>query len=486
MRFQFEHSYQQLPDCFFSRVAPLPASQPLLVIFNHALANTLGLDWSALSDEAIATALSGVTLPENADPIAQAYAGHQFGHFTQLGDGRAHLLGEHRTPQGERLDIQLKGAGPTPYARRGDGRAALGPMLREYLISEAMHALNIPTTRSLAVTATGDPVYREDVLAGAVLTRVAQSHLRFGTFQYTASTGQPEFTQHLLNYAINRHFPDCANHDNPALAFLQAVCDKHVTLVTDWLRVGFIHGVMNTDNMTISGETIDYGPCAFMDTYHPDTVFSSIDRQGRYAFANQPTMAQWNCARLAETLLPLIDSDTDQAIKQAEACVNGFSNQFTRAWRQMMANKLGLIDSEAQDDSQNNSQDNSLIEDLLQWMQTNQADYTNTFVALTAEHLPDDSIYHTREFQQWHSAWQTRIAPHLPAAKQTMKDNNPLVIPRNHQVAHALSAAESGDMAPFMALLFVLQKPYQTTSDTKKYQSPPAASERVYQTFCGT
>ena len=371
---QFNHSYTKLPKDFFVEQLPVKVSNPKLILLNEPLLKSLGLDKEGLSREAWGNIFSGNELPEKAHPIAEAYAGHQFGHFAILGDGRAVLLGEHVSPDGDHFDIQFKGTGQTPYSRRGDGRAALGPMLREFIISEAMFALKIPTTRSLAVVTTGESVMRDEVLPGAILTRVAKSHIRVGTFQFASTLNDTNKLKALADYTIDRHYPECKAKDNPYLAFLNAVIERQALLLSQWMHVGFIHGVMNTDNMSISGETIDYGPCAFMDRYHPETVFSSIDRHGRYAYANQPPIAQWNLARFAETLIPLIDHNTDKSIELASQSVNNFSDQFQRAWLRGMQQKLGLFNEGA-----NNIE---LINELLVLMQKNRDDYTLTFIHL--------------------------------------------------------------------------------------------------------
>ena len=474
---QFDTHYTQLPEPFYTRIDPVPVQNPQLVMLNHALADTLGLTLNNVPDASLAQLFAGNRLPQAASPLAQAYAGHQFGHFSMLGDGRAHLLGEHRTPQGERVDIQLKGSGRPPYARRGDGRAALGPMLREYIISEAMHALGVPTTRSLAVVTTGEIVLRETALPGAVLTRVAASHVRVGTFEYAAQLQDITALQALADYAIARHFPHLAESTEPYADLLETVMDRQITLVTHWLRIGFIHGVMNTDNMAISGETIDYGPCAFMDAYDPATVFSSIDRGGRYAYANQPHIAGWNLARLAEALLPLLHPDQTQAIKQAEEILGQFNSRFQTNWLGMMRCKLGLLSDEPEDAP--------LIGELLQWMQKNGADYTNTFRALSMGEANEEDP----EFAEWHTRWQKRLSgnpkpQHEAYAK--MLRTNPAIIPRNHQVEKALRAAENdGDFSVFNALVETLATPYDTPASSA-YTTPPKPEERVYQTFCGT
>jgi uncharacterized protein YdiU (UPF0061 family) len=473
LNWRFDNSYTRMPESLFSRLAPTPVRQPALVIFNRALARSLGLGLDGVAEGDLARLFAGNALPEGAAPIAQAYAGHQFGYFTMLGDGRAIVLGEHLTPAGQRFDIQLKGSGRTPYSRSGDGRAALGPMLREYVVSEAMHALGIPTSRSLAVVTTGEPVYREDVLTGAILTRVAASHLRVGTFQYVAATGAVAALRTLLDYAIARHYPDAAGAANPALAFLGAVIERQAELIVDWMRVGFIHGVMNTDNMTISGETIDYGPCAFMNGYDPATVFSSIDRDGRYAFGNQPPIAQWNLAKLASALLSLIHDDEKQAIEAAQAQIHAFKDVYEARWTAMMRRKLGLFGAEPEDAA--------LIDDLLGWMHENKADYTNTFRALANGVAPTGGDL----FNAWQARLQRQAEPR-EAALALMRAANPAYIPRNHQVEAALTAAtEQADLQPLHKLLAALAEPYTEREDLSEYQAPQP-DDRLYRTFCGT
>lgn len=478
----FDNSYLQLPERFYTRMSPIAVADPQLVVVNKPLADDLGLQLGRTSKKELAQLFSGNALPEDAEPIAQAYAGHQFGHFSILGDGRAHVLGEHITPNGKRVDIQLKGSGKTPYARRGDGRAVLGPMLREYIISEAMHALGIPSTRSLAVVTTGEPVMRDDVLPGAILTRVASSHIRVGTFEYAYQEGGKADLQQLADYTIKRHFPQVANSDQPYLDLLLGIMDRQITLVTEWLRVGFIHGVMNTDNMAISGETIDYGPCAFMDVYDPNTVFSSIDQIGRYAYANQPPIVGWNLARLAETLLPLIHEDQKKAASLAEESLHAFNGQFQKQWLSMMRCKLGLLTEEKEDEH--------LIGDLLQWMQRVGADYTNTFRDLSSDQLPGKDIYQDSSFSDWHVHWKQRLSRKTTPftdAMELMKSTNPAFIPRNHRVEAALKAAEEdADFSVFQTLLEVLAKPYQDKSQYSEFKHLPTPEERVYQTFCGT
>jgi uncharacterized protein YdiU (UPF0061 family) len=480
---RFDNSYIRLPDSFYVQLHPVPVPAPRVAILNHALAASLGLDSHALSDEEAASLFAGNTLPEAAQPIAQAYAGHQYAHFTMLGDGRAILLGEHLTAAGDRFDIQLKGSGQTPFSRRGDGRAALAPMLREYLISEAMHALGIPTTRSLAVVTTGESVLREALLPGAILTRVASSHIRVGTFEYVARlSGDGEGVKTLADYVIQRHYPDVAGADNPYLALLQAVIARQASLVAKWLLVGFVHGVMNTDNMTISGETIDYGPCAFMDAYDPDIVFSSIDHHGRYRYSNQPHIAQWNLARFAETLLPLFHPDPQKAVALAEEAIHRFPAIFQDHWLTGMRKKLGLFTEE--------SEDRMLAENLLTWMHQHQADYTNTFRALAEEGVPAEDLSNDSEFVMWHQHWQARLA-RQPQSKQSsfslMQAHNPAIHPRNHHVEAALAAAsEQGDYSPLQQLLSAVTHPYTDMPVHQIYRTPPSPTERVYQTFCGT
>jgi len=474
-----ESTYAELPKVFFSKLSPTPVKQPEIMIFNEKLADEIGLDLSGMSGEERTNLLSGNLVPDGTEPFAQAYAGHQFGNFTMLGDGRAIVLGEHLAPSGQRLDLQFKGSGRTPYSRGGDGRAALGPMLREYVIGEAMHALGIPTTRSLAVVTTGETVYRENELPGAILTRVAGSHIRVGTFEYASLHEDKAITQALLDYLIDRHFPTIKEKDNQALALLEAVIEQQADLITHWMRVGFIHGVMNTDNMALSGETIDYGPCAFMDVFAPDTVFSSIDHKGRYAYANQPYIAQWNLARLAESLLPLMHDRKEEAIAMAEDSLNAFEQVYKAKWLNMMGTKLGL--------SEVSKEDERLVTYLLDWMHENGSDYTNTFRDLSQEELPDGELYATESFQAWHTRWQARIEEEdLESSIALRKSVNPAVIPRNHKVEETLQAGEEGNHTPFHDLLKALEKPYEDDDHLTPYQSPPKPEEKVLQTFCGT
>ena len=434
--FQFQQTYSQLPDIFYSRIPPVAVHQPELIILNTELAAAMGLDFSDHESGSIAAMLSGNALPEGCDPLAQAYAGHQFGHFTNLGDGRAVLCGEHVTPSGLHLDVQFKGSGRTPYSRGGDGRAALGPMLREYVMSEAMHALGIATTRSLAVVTTGEEVYRETPLVGAILTRIASSHIRVGTFQFAAAHRNVALVKALIEYTIRRHYPELIESKNPALALLNAFMERQVELIIEWMRVGFVHGVMNTDNMALSGETIDYGPCAFMDGYDPQTIFSSIDHGGRYAFGNQPAVAQWNIARFAETLLPLIHNDSEEALSLAGEVMSRADRFYQEGWLDMMRRKLGLRNPMPDDAS--------LISELLDWMKDNNADYTNTFRDLSHDALLDSGSYEQSGFQDWLKKWHQRRSEDNSEIKmcfEIMKANNPTVIPRNHKVEEALVAA---------------------------------------------
>lgn len=482
MGWNFDNSYGRLPSLLYTRVDPAPVSSPQLVAWNEPLAAALGLHAEALRSAAGAAILAGNVIPEGAEPLAQAYAGHQFGHFTMLGDGRAILLGEQLTPSGMRFDIQLKGSGRTPYSRQGDGRAALGPMLREYIISEAMHGLGIPTTRSLAVTATGDPVYRETVLPGAVLTRVAASHLRVGTFQYAARWGTIEELRSLADYALERHYSIPDAEDNRYLFLLKEVMRRQAELIAKWQLVGFIHGVMNTDNMSISGETIDYGPCAFMDTYHPETVFSSIDVQGRYAYGNQPYIAAWNLARLAEALLPLLHDSEEQAIKLAEDAIAGFGELYEYNWLEGMRAKLGIYNKEPEDEQ--------LVMELLDMMQEAQADYTNTFRALTMERPEESALQGLSGYTAWHERWQARVGRQQESkasSLQLMRNSNPAVIPRNHRVEEALEAAvEHGDYSVMHRLLNALADPYAYSPEQEEYAALPEPSCGPYRTFCGT
>jgi uncharacterized protein YdiU (UPF0061 family) len=477
-----DNSYARLPKSLFTILNPTPVRSPKLIILNHSLAAFLGLNLKELQSEAGIETLAGNRIPEGGLPLAQAYAGHQFGYFTMLGDGRALLLGEQATPLGARYDIQLKGSGKTPYSRRGDGRAALGPMLREYIISEAMHGLGILTTRSLAVVATGEPVIRETEKPGAILTRVAASHLRVGTFQYVSNWGTTEELRILADYTLGRHFPGVGMVENRYLSLLREVIHRQAALIAKWQLVGFIHGVMNTDNMAISGETIDYGPCAFMDQYDPATVFSSIDTYGRYAYGNQPHIAHWNLARFAETLLPLLHEDPAQAIKLAEDELSDFAELYHRNWLGGMRAKLGIFNEEKGDES--------LIEELLSMMQKYRADYTNTFRVLTFDTPEDTALFGTPEFRRWYESWQARLGRQRESnasSRQLMRNSNPALIPRNHRVETALqSAVEQGDYSVMKRLLEVLANPYAYSPEQAEYSGLPEASPHPYRTFCGT
>ncbi|MBZ8119099.1 YdiU family protein [Roseovarius sp. LXJ103] len=470
MMIKFDNSYARLPEGFYTRIAPRAVAAPALLAFNTGLAEELGL---SLDYAAMAPVFAGSELPDGAEPIAQVYAGHQFGGFSpQLGDGRAVLLGEVIDPAGHRRDIQLKGSGPTPYSRNGDGRAWLGPVLREYVVSEAMHALGVPTTRALAAALTGEPIYRQEgAVPGAVLTRVASSHIRVGTFQYFAARRDVEALHALYDYTAARHYPDA----NGPADFLRAVCAAQAELVAHWMSLGFIHGVMNTDNTALSGETIDYGPCAFMDVYHPVTVFSSIDAQGRYAYDNQAHVIVWNMAQLATSLVPLMP-DRDAAIEEFTAIIHAMPALVDAAWLRRMGAKIGLKEA--------TEADKPLIEGLLERMQAGRADFTNTFRALT-EGAARDQFLDPAAFDQWEPEWRARIEREAdPSA--LMQASNPWVIPRNHRIEEMILAAREGDFAPFERLLSVLSKPFEAQPGVEDLRRPPEPSEVVQQTFCGT
>ena len=474
----FDNSYLQLPPLFYSSVTLNKVAAPELVIYNEALAEELEIDAFA---EELLPIFAGNELPDDAAKIAQAYAGHQFGYFNTLGDGRAMLVGEQVTSSGKRFDIQLKGSGRTPFSRNGDGRAALGPMLREYIVSEAMHALHIPTTRSLAVVTTGEPIYRYEQLQGAILTRVAASHLRVGTFQYAARYGELADVKALADYAIERHYPHLLTRENRYVAFLDEVIATQARLIAQWQLVGFIHGVMNTDNVTISGETIDYGPCAFMDAFDPDTVFSSIDRNGRYAYGNQPSIGGWNMARLAESMVPLLDEEEERANEIAQDLLKLYPTYFMQAFDAGMRQKLGLSNEE--------QGDRALAQGLMKLMMKYDADYTNTFRALTAKVRPSDSLFATAEFSEWEKQWQERLARQEISRADAfllMDAVNPAVIARNHRVEDALAAAEQGDYSLLHKLVAILQKPYELAEENLAYSEPMGDDEGPYQTYCGT
>ena len=476
----FDNTYSKLPDPFKEKIGPVPVKNPELVILNKNLSKELSLDFSNLDNKKISELFSGNSLPPGSSSIAQAYAGHQFGHFTMLGDGRAVLIGEHLSKKKDRYDIQFKGSGKTTFSRNGDGRAALGPMLREYIISEAMHNLNIPTTRSLAVVKTGEDVIRETPLKGAILTRVALSHIRVGTFQYIAARDKKDELEILLNYVIQRHYPNIQNSKNKAIDLLKVVMEKQIDLVVNWMRVGFIHGVMNTDNMSISGETIDYGPCAFMDTYDPKTVFSSIDQMGRYAYCNQPVITKWNLSRFAECLIPLIDKDQNKSIEIATEIINSFEKKYEEKWLNMMRDKLGLFGSE--------DKDKFLILDLLTWMHQKKLDYTNTFCYLMNSEIEKNENFEDNDFQNWKKRWQERLKINKNNPEKyikLMKSVNPMVIPRNHKVEEVLNEANKNNIEPLNKLLEILNNPYSEQKGVKNFQMPSTSKEK-YQTFCGT
>ena len=490
MKIAFDNTYARLPDRFHARVSPTRVREPRLVKVNRALAETLGLDASLLASPEGAQVLAGNTLPEGSAPIALAYAGHQFGNFVrQLGDGRAILLGEVVGKDGKRRDIQLKGAGRTPFSRGGDGRAALGPVLREYIVSEAMAALGVPTTRALAAVTTGERVVREEMLPGAVLTRVAASHIRVGTFQFFAARDDREALATLASYALSRHYPEAMGSGNDALALLDRVMAAQAALVARWLGVGFVHGVMNTDNTSISGETIDYGPCAFLDEYDPEKKFSSIDRGGRYAFANQPRIAQWNMARLAEALLPLLADDEEAAVRLATERVQGFTALFEAAHARVARAKLGLVREE--------EGDVALAADLLERLAASSVDYTvfyRRLCASAADPAADAQVASLFEnpgaFHDWAEAWRRRLAREdvAPEARASaMRLVNPAFIPRNHRIEASIQAAVlRNDFEPFEALVRVLERPYEEQPELAYLSEPPQLDERVQSTFCGT
>ena len=480
INWNFDNSYSRLSNAFKENIKPKGVKNPELVLINQNLAQELDLDFTKIDKHELSALFTGNILPEGSNTIAQAYAGHQFGHFTMLGDGRAVLIGEHLTKSNKRYDVQYKGSGKTAFSRNGDGRAALGPMLREYIISEAMHNLNIPTTRSLAVAKTGEKIIRDTPLQGAILTRIASSHIRVGTFQYVAARDKRDELEIFLNYAVERHYPELVDSKKKALDLLNVLINKQIDLVINWMRVGFVHGVMNTDNMTISGETIDYGPCAFMDTYDPKTVFSSIDKMGRYAYCNQPSITKWNLSRFAECLIPLINRDQDQAIKNATKLINTFEKKYEERWMSMMRKKLGLQGT--------HDKDKFLIVDLLTWMHQNKADYTNTFCYLMDLKEYDNDVYKDNDFQNWKKNWQERLKlnnNNLEKNINLMRTVNPLVIPRNNKVEKALEFAEKGDYSFLKKIITILKEPYELSQDKLDYQNP-GPLQKNYQTFCGT
>lgn len=478
---KLEESYKELPEIFYKMVEPNRVSSPSLYISNDKLARELGLDPEELKEEENIELLAGNRAPSGDKLLAQAYAGHQFGNFTMLGDGRALLLGEQISPEGKRYDIQLKGAGRTPFSRGGDGRATFSSMLREYLVSEAMQGLGIATSRSLALVKTGDRVLRNKTFEGAVLTRVAKSHIRFGTFQYALAYGEKDDLAALADYAIDRHYPEIKDDERPYLSLLKQVVKVQAKLIAKWKAVGFIHGVMNTDNMTISGETIDYGPCAFMDNYHPDRVFSSIDRTGRYSYDNQSRVGQWNLSRFAETLLVLIDEDKEKAVELAEEAIREFSPIYQREWLEAMGRKLGI--REVKDG------DRPLVEDLLELMKDKEADFTNSFIGLTLDKYEELELFKGEDFKAWKDRWEERLREQgldREEVRNLMKENNPYIIPRNHLVEEVLHLAENGDKRAFEDYLQALSKPYAYEESQDKYAKLPPESAKNHVTYCGT
>ena len=463
MNWNFDNSYSRLSNTFKEHIEPVAVKNPELVLMNKDLAEELNLDFSKIEKNELATLFTGNVLPEGSNAIAQAYAGHQFGHFTMLGDGRAVLIGEHVTNNNKRYDVQFKGSGKTAFSRNGDGRAALGPMLREYIISEAMHNLKIPSTRSLAVAKTGEEIMRETPLQGAILTRVASSHIRVGTFQYVAAGNKKDELEIFLNYVVKRHYPELMNSKNKALDLLNVLIDKQIDLVVNWMRVGFIHGVMNTDNTTISGETIDYGPCAFMDTYDPKTVFSSIDKMGRYSFENQSKITLWNLARFAETFLHLIDSNEKTAIKKIEDILNKYKKLFDQSWLTMMSMKLNL-------DTNNNNEE--IVKDFLDLMHIYKLDYTNTFLDL------ENNTLDRKIFKNWEEKYKNNKL-------RKFKNVNPQIIPRNHIIEEIINEVYSNNYNQLYEFEKLLKNPYEKI-ENKKYITPPLESEKVFETFCGT
>lgn len=486
--FSFDNTYARLPQTFHRPARPAAARAPKLIRFNRALADALGLDLQGVDDERLAQVFGGQVIPIGAEPLAQAYAGHQFGHFNpQLGDGRALLLGEVIDREGQRRDIQLKGSGPTAFSRNGDGLAALGPVLREYIVSEAFAALGVPATRALAAVATGEQVVRETMLPGAVFTRVAASHIRVGTFQFFAAQGDEDAIRTLADHVIDRHYPEARQAEKPYLAMLTMIAERQARLIARWLSIGFIHGVMNTDNMAISGETIDFGPCAFLDEYDPRKVFSSIDQRGRYAYANQPGIGQWNIARLAECLLPLIDAEEEKALEAANGVLKAFGDVFQEDWLALFKSKLGIT-GDAEDDRQ-------LVSDFLELMHQGEADFTLTFRALSrvaggadVEALTEGFTVQQPGLSEWLTRWQARIEGGCtPAERQAaMEAVNPALIPRNHRIEEAIAAAVYDDFSFFHRLVNALANPYAEDPETADLRIPPTPDERVTRTFCGT
>lgn len=478
---RFENSYCSLPQALLSHVDRKPVIDPKLVYINKDLCRDLDLNIDKTSADLMAEIFSGNSLPDGAASIAQAYAGHQFGYFTFLGDGRALLIGEHKNKRNQKFDVQLKGSGKTPYSRNGDGKAALGPVLREYIISEAMHSLGVPTTRALAVVKTGEKVFRESELEGAVLTRVASSHIRVGTFEFLAASEDIASLRTLTKYSLKRHFPNKKIIKNCAISLLESVIEKQAELIIEWMRIGFVHGVMNTDNVTISGETIDYGPCAFMDKYNLNAVFSSIDSQGRYSYGNQPTIAHWNLVKFAESLLPIIDDNKKRAIKIAEEQLSKFVKKFNDGWFEMMRKKIGIKEKE--------KEDKDFIISLLSILQNNSADYTNFFISLSYDHIMGLKVYSTGDFLKWKEKWKNRIKLERGGesdARLIMKKNNPVFIPRNNVVEDVLLSIEkNGDYEPMNKFCNILRHPYEYKKD-KNYYMFPSKNMSNYKTFCGT
>jgi len=493
--FPFDNSFAKLPDYFYSNVAPTAVTKPAMIQFNDTLAADLGLDVAAFHNPAATDIFAGNALPEGAEPIAMAYCGHQFGNLNpELGDGRAIMLGEVIGNDGLRYDIQLKGSGRTPYSRNGDGRAALGPVLREYLLSEAMATLNVPTTRALAAVTTGEQVRRQGMPPGAIITRVARGFVRVGTFVYFAIRGNQTAVKELADYVIARNYPEIKDSANPYLALLESVIDRQALLIAKWMQLGFIHGVMNTDNMSISGETIDYGPCAFIDEYHPGKVFSSIDHQGRYAYQNQPAAGHWDLCRFAEAIVPLMDEDKDAAVAMVQGAINSFPTRYDAYWLTGMSQKIGLTQTTDTD----KDADKALIDDLLARMADNQADFTLTFYHLSdALAGSDDNDVMIRDlftdassFDEWAVKWRRRLGDESATdaeRQQRMHQINPLYIPRNHLVEAVIRAGEDHlDFEPFYELMEVLRKPCTVQAGKEKYAMPPIKTEVVHQTFCGT
>lgn len=491
----FNNQYHALGEQFYERIKPEPVSSPCLIRFNHALADEMGISVNGSGDDEIAAIFAGNIIPEGAEPIALAYSGHQFGHFNpQLGDGRALLLGEVAGKEGSVMGIHLKGSGPTRFSRNGDGRAALGPVLREYLVSEAMYKLGVPTTRALAAVTTGEEVARESLVPGGVITRVASSFVRVGTFEYFATRGDMESIRILADHVIKHNYPDVTEAENSYASLLQAVTDRQAKLIAQWMHLGFIHGVMNTDNMSVAGETIDYGPCAFMDAYRQDQVFSSIDRYGRYAYNNQPAIALWNLTRLAECLVPLVDEDMDEGIKVAQEILEGFRETHEQAWLQGLCAKCGL----SHDEEKDLQKDKELVEDLLQMMEDSQTDFTITFSTLSE--LSDqpseednafyDLFYHSAKSDRWLARWRDRLQTETTnnaERQRAMREVNPVYIPRNHQIEKAIRAAEDhDDFSVFYELHEVLQNPFTVQEGKQSYASAPTPEEQVLKTFCGT